>query len=739
MIHVDRENNVFHLFNERISYVVCVDGFNRLETLYFGERLKNDQDVLQARTTAGENLYLDKKMDLLTPYPGDFSPHSRLEITDHGEMDKRDAPFIIRHENGSTYTAFEYIRHKIYHGMKPIPDQPSLDVPLKRDESLYNRDNVDTIEFVLRDVTANLYLHEFLSIYRDKDVIVKSFQLENKGKKVHVLRASSLQLDLPTSDYYFHHFSGEQNRERKEQIERLSHATLEIGSNYGRSSHQENPFCFLSEHENSYTDGEVIGFNLVYSGNWKIRLAPQPDRSLHIIYGINDEDFDWVLGKNESFYTPEAVMVYSHHGIDGMSQTFQRLIHENLMTAPHPESRPLLFNSWEGAYFNFTTESMLEYVDQAKALGVDLFVLDDGWFGKRDNDTSSLGDWTVNQEKIDLRRLINHVHELGMKFGLWFEPEMISPNSELFRAHPEYVLGMNENKDWASLCRSQLLLDFSSPEVVEAIHQQIHAVLAEYPVDYVKWDHNRAMGEHFSSFWPAEKQGEVVHRLTLGYYRLLGQLREEFPDIFFEGCASGGGRFDLGTLYFCPQIWCSDDTIGSMRASIQYDTSLGYPLSAISSHVSAAPGNSYRTKVDVALFGTYGYEMNPTKLNEAEKAELMRGSKLYRDYHHDVIQNGTLYHLANNDLYTSMISVSKDQSAALALLYVKRTRPYSYQFTWKLRGLDPKKRYLCHLDNKTYSGEYLMKVGYHTCADSYGDPLFYEGKTVLLILTESNY
>lgn len=739
MIHFDRDNNVFHFFNEHISYVVYIDGFNRLETLYFGERLKDDRDVLQARTTANENLYLDKKMNLLTPYPGDFSPHSRLEYSDHGEMDKRDSPIVIRNENGSTYTAFEYVRHKIYHGIKPLPDLPSLDAPWKRDEPFYNRDHVDTAEFVFRDVTANLYLHEFISIYRDKDVIVKSFQVENKGKKVQLLRAFSLQLDLPTSDYYFHHFSGEQNRERKEHIEKISHSVLEIGSNYGRSSHQENPFCFLSEHENSYTDGEVIGFNLVYSGNWKMRLSPEPDRSLHIVYGISDEDFTWVLGKNESFYTPEAVLVYSHNGIDGMSQTFHRLIRENLMTAPHTESRPLLFNSWEGAYFYFTTDSLLEYADHAKELGVDLFVLDDGWFGKRDSDTSSLGDWTVNQEKIDLHRLIDRVHQLGMRFGLWFEPEMVSPNSELFRAHPEYVLGMGENKDWSSLTRSQLWLDFSSPVVVEAIHKQIHAILSEYSIDYVKWDNNRAMGEHFSNFYPAEKQGEITHRLTLGYFHLLGQLREEFPGVFFEGCASGGGRFDLGTLYFCPQIWCSDDTIGSMRATIQYDTSLGYPLSAISSHVSAALDDSYRTKVDVALFGTYGYEMNPAKLQDADKEELKRGSEIYRTYHHNVIQEGVLYHLADNDLYSSMISVSQDKSQAMALCFCKRTRPYSYQFTWKLRGLDPKKRYLCHLDHKTYSGEYLMKAGYHFCNDSYGEPLFQRGKTLLMILTESNY
>lgn len=739
MIKYNPESNIFHLSNNEISYIIHLNGFLRLETLYFGEKLNNTDDIIKSRVIYPDNTYLDKKMGIMTPSPSYFFPETMQEISSHAQADKRISPIIIQHENGSYLTDFEYVKHKIYHGIKPLDDLPCLDAPLERNESLYNKDNVDTLEVVFKDICSNAYLTEYISIYRDKNIIVKSFKIENKNKKpLNIKKIASMQLDLPISDYYFHHFSGHWARERKEEINKICDGIQEISSNKGKSSHQENPFCFLSEKENDYSLGEAIGFNLIYSGNWKISLEKTPYGTLHIVYGINDEDFNVSLGKNKTFVTPQAVISYSKDGIDKMSQAFHSLIRENLQTDPHLEKRPLIFNSWEGCLFTFNTESLIEYADNAKKLGIDLFVLDDGWFGKRENDSSSLGDWVVNHDKVDLHKFTDHLKETGIDFGIWFEPEMISSDSDIFRSHPEYALGYDENKDWSTLERHQLAMDMANPEVVDYIFDSMRKILDEYPVKYVKWDHNRNIAEHYSSYLGKDRQGEAYHQLTLGYYRLIERLRIAYPDIIFEGCSAGGARFDLGTLYYVPLIWTSDETDGASRANIQFFTSLGYPLSVISSHVSASPQTSYKTKVDVALFGGYGYEMNPNNLTKEDLEILAKGSSLFSKFNEEVILNGTLYHLAS-PLYEdemSMISVSKDRSKAMAIFFEKSNYPWHLDY-WKLKGLDPKKHYLLNLDGEdkgTFFGEYLMKVGYFLM-----DFQKRQNKTHLLTLVEVNY
>lgn len=738
MINFNSETNVFHLFNKDVSYVIHLNGFNRLETLYFGERLNDTSDIIKSRVVYPDNTYLDKKMSIMTPAPAYFYPETLQEVSSHGQADKRDAPIIIQHENGSYLTDFEYVKHKIYHGIKPLDSLPSLDAPLIREENVYNKENVDTLEILLKDITANVYLTEYISIYRDKNIIAKSFKIENKGKKIKLLRAFSLQLDLPTSDYYLHHFYGAWARERNEEINKIHDGIQEIGSNRGKSSHQENPFFFISKERNNYENGEVFGFNILYSGNWKMRMEKTMYGTLHIVYGINDEDFTYSLGRNESFITPQAVISYSKDGIDKMSQSFHSLIKENIQTDKKEGRRPLIFNSWEGCFFNFNTDSLIAYSNEAKKIGIDLFVLDDGWFGQRENDSSSLGDWEVNTKKVDLHKFVDHLTSIGLDFGIWFEPEMISSNSKLFSEHPEYALGYDENKDWMTLERHQLLLDFTNDEVINCIFDKMCKILDEYPVKYVKWDHNRNMAEHFSIYLDNEKQGEVYHRMTLGYYKLLSKLRIKYPEIFFEGCSAGGARFDLGTLYYVPQIWTSDETDGASRTEIQYFTSLGYPLSSMSSHVSASPQTSYKTKVDVALFGTYGYEMNPTLLNENDLATLNVGTDIFKKYHNEIIMNGTLYHLSSphDEDQMSLISVSKDKNKALAIFFERSNHTWHLDY-WKLKGLDPKKRYMVNLDGEdkgTYSGEYLMKAGYFLM-----DFFKRQNKTHLLFLRETNY
>ena len=425
-----------------------------------------------------------------------------------------------------------------------------------------------------------------------------------------------------------------------------------------------------------------------------------------------DEDFCWKLEAGETFETPQAVIAYSAEGIDGMSQAFHHFIREHLITYRHDKAyKPVLFNSWEGCYFNFNTESVISYIDDAIKIGTELFVLDDGWFGARNSDRLGLGDWYVNRQKVDLHKIIAHCKEKGIKFGIWFEPEMVNPVSDLYAAHPDYVPGEPDAAE-LSLHRHQLHLDFSAKEVVDNIYAQMKAFLEEYPVSYIKWDYNRVVNEHFSRHYPADRQGEIYHRMMLGYYDLIGRLTREYPDIMFEGCSSGGGRFDLGTLYFCPQIWTSDESDPSQRIAIQYNTSLGYPLSTIGAHVNDSKVSSYKTKAILALFGTYGYEMNPNILTASEQEELREIAEIYCKYHQSVIGNGTLYHLLspNEGNLMCMQSVSKDQTASLVILMNYRKEHAQFRVI-RLRGLDPEKQYKNSYTGTVHSGTFYMERG----------------------------
>lgn len=704
MIRFDSERNVFILDNHSISYIIYKNSVGVLETLYFGETIDDIYDVAsiaKAKIDNGSTQYFDRKEGVEKSYIDGFkSTCARLEVGTHGLFDKRGGPIIAVKCDGSYENEYRYISHEIIKGVVyPSKEQPSV---------FSSDDEAMTLVLHLKDTHYDIEVVEYISIYKDKDVICKSFAITNKTKEaIRLNRAYSMQLDLPEADYTMVHFKGRWSKERDYTETRLTDGIFEVSSNYGRSSHEENPFVYLKNN----TNNEVIGFNLVYSGNFTFRVFIDYMGGTHVLYGINDEDFSWKLNCGDTFVTPQALISYSSTGVDSMSQSFHSLIKKNLITYKHEaEYKPVLFNSWEGCYFDFDTERILGFIEASKKIGAELFVLDDGWFSTRDSDYTGLGEWTVNDKKIDLDKVITKCHSLDMKFGIWFEPEMINPDIKLFKDHPEYVLG--NKRDNIVINRHQFHLDFANQEVVDNIFAQMVKIIDKYAIDYIKWDYNRIVAEHMSSNFPADQQGEIYHRLVLGYYDLLRRLTMKYPNIMFEGCASGGGRFDLGTLAYCPQIWCSDESNPVQRMFIQYNTSIGYPLTTIGSHANDNKLTSYTTKACLALFGTYGYEMNPKLLTESEIAELSEVAKIYKKYHKRVIEEGTLYHLMSpsETNFMSMLSVSSTKDTALMILMNKLKEGDRYRFI-KLKGLDTNSHYRNSFDGKTYSGDYYMKVG----------------------------
>lgn len=712
MITFNKKTRIFHLTNQSISYYIYLNQEQRLEKLYFGpylSEISNADAIRKANVDNNSTQFYDDKDHQEKTFIDQFkSNYALLELSSHGVIDKRGAPIILRYKDGSRITEFLYVEHRINQGIQPLKDMPHA----------LDHDDAETLEILLKERNHQVFVKYFLTIYKDKDILVKNFEIINHEKEeVQIERAFSMQLDLPSMDYRLVHFSGRWAKERDYKVNDIVDGVQEVTSNYGRSSHEENPFVYLMEKNATMNHGEVIGFNMIYSGNFKWRSFTDYFHNLHITYGMNDEDFLWILKSNESFVTPQCVISYSSNGVDKMSQNFHAFIKVNLITYPYEKDyKPILFNSWEGCYFDFTTDSIVSYIDDAKKIGSELFVLDDGWFGRRDNDYDGLGDWYVNEKKVDLHRVIEHCHKQNMKFGIWFEPEMVNPLSDYYQNNPHCIL--KEDNNPLTIARHQFHLDFSNPKVVDDIYEQMIKILDTYEIDYIKWDYNRVVYETYSYAYGKERQGEIYHRLVLGYYSLLSRLIKRYPHIMFEGCASGGGRFDLGTLYYCPQIWCSDESDPIQRMFIQYNTSLGYPLSTMGAHANANPITSYQTKAQIALFGTYGYEMNPNRLSEKEMEELSEVAKIYKEYHQSVIENGTLYHISspNETNFLGLQSVSQDQKSSLFLFMNLLKEGDCYRFV-RLQGLDPEAYYWNSYDQQIFKGEYYLKVGINFSRD----------------------
>lgn len=675
----------FHLYNKEISYLITILKNGQLGQLYFGKKLHD-------RESFSHLLELRHRPMAVCTYEGDstFSmEHIKQEYPSYGAGDMRYPAVEILQENGSRITNFVYQTHRIYDGKPALAGLPAT----------YTEDSKEaqTLEIELKDELIDTTLILYYTIFEELPVITRSAKVIYHGaEKIVLERAMSCSVDLPDHDYQMIELTGAWGRERAVTERKLQYGIQGIYSMRGCSSSNFNPFLALRRENTTEACGEVYGFSLVYSGNFLAQAEVDTYDVTRVTLGIHPDRFSWEMKNGDEFQTPEAVMVYSDRGLNGMSQAFHSLYRARLARGYwRDRPRPILINNWEATYFDFNEEDIEQIARQAAKLGIDMMVLDDGWFGKRDSDTSGLGDWEVNEKKLKggLGALVRKINDMGMKFGIWFEPEMISEDSELFRAHPEWAISIPGRKPMRS--RYQLVLDMANPEVVEYLYRSISKILRDNHIEYVKWDMNRSISDWYTSILPAERQKEMPHRYVLGVYELLERLTDEFPEVLFEGCSGGGGRFDAGMLYYCPQIWCSDNTDAHERTFIQYGTSFFYPISAVGSHVSAVPNHqtgritSLETRGTVAMAGSFGYELDLNQLDQNEKEKVAEQVKAYKEYQ-ELIYGGKYYRLSNpkKDDLAAWEFISEDCSKILVQGVAFRAASNVLRHRIKLLGVD---------------------------------------------------
>ncbi|MEK5172618.1 alpha-galactosidase [Heyndrickxia sp. FSL W8-0496] len=707
-ILINKDTLEFHLTNGKISYLFRVmEKSNQLEHLYFGKKINhrdNFQYLLEREVRPSNNLF-----------EGDHTSsfeHIKQEYPAFGTTDFRYPAHQIRYPQGDRISDFQYDHFKVFKGKPLLEGLPATYVE--------DPDEAETLEIVLKDSYSEMALHLFYTIFAEYDAIARSAKFINHGKEDYYLKSvMSANIDFPDKNFEFIHLNGAWARENQLERKPVITGVQSIGSTRGASSHAHNPFFALVRPDTTEHQGEVYGFSLIYSGNFLAQVEVDTYQVTRAMIGVNPFDFSWQLKPNEEFQTPEAMIVYSDSGLNGMSQTFHELYRTRLARGQwRDRERPILINNWEATYFDFNEEKILNIAKNAADLGIELFVLDDGWFGERHDDTSSLGDWFVNKDKLPegINGLSKKIHELGLKFGLWFEPEMICKDTKLYKEHPDWIIHVPGKR--FSHGRNQFVLDFSRNEVVEYIFKLMDDILVDSEIDYIKWDMNRYISEAFSNDLLPEQQGEIYHRYILGVYRLYEKLIEKYPHILFESCAGGGGRLDPGMLYYAPQAWASDDTDAVERLKIQYGSSMVYPLSSIGSHVSAIPNHqvgrvtSLEMRTNVAYFGTFGYELDLSVLSNEEKEQIKQDIEFYK-MHRKLFQQGTFIRISspftNNE--TAWMVVSKDQSEAIIGHYevlAKPNRPYE---RLRLKGLADDKLYQINDTDIARYGDDLMQIG----------------------------
>lgn len=696
--------NLFHLTNGSFSYFVQIHDSGMLLCPYFGAYLQ-DVDLEQINSIGGHDWfsnYYDRTDGKEKQYGNLYMNASPMLFPSDRTADSRPSAAAVDGADNNKLD-FRYVSHRIYKG-KPAP----IGMPYVRDD----RGEAETLEIVMRDFSKELEVVLSLSVFEKYNAVVRNTRFVNKTDgAVWLKRAMSVTQDFPRADYDLIHFPGEWLFERQFRREGLTEGTKIVASSSGRSSHEHNPFVMLADKDATETRGEVFAVSFMYSGSFMCEANVGKVGVTRLTMGIDATHFRYEVKGGERFDFPEGIILYGGNGFGDISRQMHDLIRSNIVRDGNPAAyRSVLLNSWEGCYMDFDTDKVVALVRAAKKTGVELFVLDDGWFGERDDDFRSLGDWYVNRKKIDVKKVTDECRAQGMKFGIWIEPEMGNFDSDLLRAHPEYAAVDINTDPWLS--RHQVMLNFADDDVVNCIYGQLEKVLGAYDIDYVKWDHNRTMEDYRAANLDAAHQDEFYHRNTLGYYRLAAMLTERFPDIHFQGCASGGGRFDLGTLFYFPEIWTSDENDPVQRLFIQYGTSFAYPPCVMGSHVNDSSVTCYRTKAEIALFGSYGFELDPRKLGDAEIAEVNAVTDIYRKFHDDVVLDGDLFRLLSpyDGKAFAVDMVSKDKSKALFLMVNLLKRLRARRFV-RLRGLNPDAQYVNSLDGKTYSGDYYMKVG----------------------------
>jgi len=692
LIRFDKKNNLFILETPNTSYIIAVIDSFYLGHIYYGKKLSSeDADALIRLSRADiahgvPSVNKRDKVGFLDNYP--------MEYSFAGTGDFREACIDVTAENGDQGLELHYDSYKIYPGKNALTDLPSVRGCEKC---------CDSLDIILKDDVLSLKVILTYSVYKDSDAITRSVKIINESSEtLHLTKALSACMDIDMQGGKILTLHGAWGREREiTEVEALPGAVV-AESKRGKSSAEENPFIALLSDKADFDNGEVYAMNFVYSGNFLAKAARDQSDKVRMVMGIHPFHFNWELRSNESFQTPECVLVYSDKGLNGMSHCFHDLYREHLIPEKwaHAE-KPVLINNWEATLTNFNKDILVDFAKEASKLGLDMLVMDDGWFGNRFDDNRALGDWYVNEEKLPggLKALSEEINKAGLKFGIWVEPEMINEDSDLYRAHPDWAFHLKGREK--NLGRNQCVLDLTREEVWNGVYSQIKTSLSSGNIAYVKWDMNRALTDVASLALPAEKQGEVFHRFVLAVYRMQNALLADFPDILLENCSSGGGRFDPAMLYYSPQIWTSDNTDAIERLSIQEGTALVYPMSTMGAHVADCPSfatgrtTDFETRADVAMAGTFGYELDIRNIKDEEKELIPDQIKRFRIVN-PIIRDGDYYRIASyrkNRFYDCWESVTKDKEKAIFTFVEIHAESNKPSRKIRFKGLNPNKEY----------------------------------------------
>lgn len=703
-----REKRIFQLDTKNSTYLIGLTPEGYAGHIYYGKKLCGEVDAYLLRTAEAPftpSVNKREKVSFLDSFP--------MEYSVGGIGDYRESCLNVRNEKGQTGCELLYRSCEIYRGKKKLEGLPA---------SFGGEEEVETLDITLADAVLGLEAVLSYSVFEKEDVIARSVRVSNAGVGgLQIEKVYSACLDMDNNDFEMISLCGSWARERHIQKAPLHYGKQSVCSVRGESSHQEHPFIALVTPETTVRQGEVYAMHFVYSGNFLAQAEVSQYDSVRMVMGIHAEQFTWNLAPGESFQAPEVICTYSGEGLGKMSRSFHDFYRNHMIRSVYNhKKRPVLINNWEATYFAFDDEKLLEIAREAKKCGIEMLVMDDGWFGKRNFDDNSLGDWFVNEEKIKggLKKLVDQVNEIGLEFGIWFEPEMISPDSELYRAHPDWALQIDGRE--GSMCRSQYVLDLSRPEIVDYVSEAVAEILRSANIRYVKWDMNRQLTDLGSVCLDRDHHGELFHRYVLGVYELQERLVREFPELLLENCSGGGARFDPGMLYYSPQIWCSDDTDAIERLVIQEGTALIYPLSAMGAHISDCPNHitgritPFETRGHVALAGSFGYELDITKIPESERQMISGQVEMYHAYN-DLVREGDYYRIASyreNHRFDAWAVASKDKGEVLVTYVQVMAEPNRRSRKIYLQGFDENAAYRLAGTEQVYSGGMLMYGGF---------------------------
>ena len=707
-ILVNEEKKLFTLNTKSTTYQMKVIDYGYLAHLYYGKRLDGDMSYVITHYDRGFSGNPNDAGEDRT-FSMDNIPQ---EYSCYGNGDYRTPAFNMKDIEGVHGADFRYVSYEVLNEKYSLKGLPAAYTEGEKGE---------TLKIVLMDDVNGVQVTLLYGVIEDKDVITRAAIVKNvSDADVFITKAASTSLDFVSGDYDIIHFHGRHAMERMFEREEITHGVKKIGSIRGTSSHQHSPFVMLADRAANEDHGDCYGISLLYSGSFNCEVEKDQTDQIRLNMGIQDEMFEYVLYPGSEFVTPEVAMVYSADGFADMTHKMHDLVRYNICRGEYKtKRRPVLINSWEAVYFDFDGDDIVNIAKKASELGVEMLVLDDGWFGVRNDDRSGLGDWFVNEDKMggSMADVVKRVNDLGMKFGIWIEPEMISEKSRLFEEHPDFAFRIPGRKPVMS--RSQLNLDFSRKEVVDCILEQMFKVFDQINVEYIKMDMNRSIANVYSITEGIQNNGTILYKYVLGVYDFMERLQARYPKLFIEGCSGGGGRFDAGMMYYTPQIWCSDNTDAICRLDIQYGTSFGYPISVVGSHVSAVPNHQtgritpFNTRAVVAMAGSFGYELDLNKVSDEEKEEVKTQIADYKKYW-DLMHNGLYYRLTDADKSKKIAAwsfVSRDKAETLVNIVTVDSFCNSPVPFVRVKGLDADATYVDEATGAEYSGQGLDQIG----------------------------